>query len=84
MPWACVPSRFVLLCISSFMRFGREKRVPSNAPQLFCAILVTAFMGNNIARANYGVTSIVNYSLFVVYLRLQVSLIPLHADKDKE
>ncbi|CBX94350.1 hypothetical protein LEMA_P121140.1 [Plenodomus lingam JN3] len=33
--------------------------------QLFCAILVTAFMGNNIARAGSGVHSIVNYSLFV-------------------
>jgi len=33
--------------------------------QLFCAILVTAFMGNNIARANHGVASIVNYALFV-------------------
>ena len=33
--------------------------------QLICAIFVTAFMGNNIARANHGTTSIVNYSLFV-------------------
>ncbi|KAL6708976.1 hypothetical protein ACN47E_002103 [Coniothyrium glycines] len=33
--------------------------------QLICAILVTALMGNNIARAYSGVTSIVNYSLFV-------------------
>jgi hypothetical protein len=33
--------------------------------QLICAILVTAFMGNNIARAYSGVHSIVNYSLFV-------------------
>ncbi|CAN9081737.1 unnamed protein product [Alternaria alternata] len=33
--------------------------------QLICAILVTAFMGNNIARAWSGVHSIVNYSLFV-------------------
>jgi hypothetical protein len=32
---------------------------------LICAILVTAFMGNNIARAWSGVHSIVNYSLFV-------------------
>lgn len=33
--------------------------------QLICAIFVTAFMGNNVARATHGVTSIVNYSLFV-------------------
>jgi len=33
--------------------------------QLICAILVTAFMGNNIARATSGTSSIVNYSLFV-------------------
>lgn len=33
--------------------------------QLFCAVIVTALMGNNIARATSGVHSIVNYSLFV-------------------
>ncbi|KAF1834348.1 hypothetical protein BDW02DRAFT_569131 [Decorospora gaudefroyi] len=33
--------------------------------QLICAILVTAFMGNIIARAWAGTHSIVNYSLFV-------------------
>ncbi|KAH8730844.1 membrane-associating domain-containing protein [Phaeosphaeriaceae sp. PMI808] len=33
--------------------------------QLICAILVTAFMGDNIHRANHGTHSIVNYSLFV-------------------
>ncbi|KAI8935200.1 hypothetical protein NX059_007791 [Plenodomus lindquistii] len=33
--------------------------------QLFCAVLVVALMGNNIARADNGVHSIVNYSLFV-------------------
>lgn len=40
---------------------------PSHADslQLLCAIIVTALMGNNIARAWAGVASIVNYSLFV-------------------
>jgi len=33
--------------------------------QLICAILVTAFMANNIDRATNGTHSIVNYSLFV-------------------
>ncbi|RMZ73798.1 non-classical export [Pyrenophora seminiperda CCB06] len=33
--------------------------------QLICAVIVTALMGNNIARANAGVHSIINYSLFV-------------------
>ncbi|KAF2036749.1 hypothetical protein EK21DRAFT_51526 [Setomelanomma holmii] len=33
--------------------------------QLICAILVTAFMANNIDRATHGTHSIVNYSLFV-------------------
>jgi len=33
--------------------------------QLLCAVFVTAFMGNNVARATHGTTSIVNYSLFV-------------------
>lgn len=33
--------------------------------QLFCAVLVTGLMGSNVARANHGVTAIVNYSLFV-------------------
>lgn len=37
----------------------------TNITQLICAILVTAFMGNNVARAYSGVHSIVNYSLFV-------------------
>jgi hypothetical protein len=38
----------------------------SNIPiQLICAILVTAFMANNIDRATHGTASIVNYSLFV-------------------
>lgn len=34
-------------------------------PQLICALIVTALMGNNIARANHGTHSIINYSLFV-------------------
>lgn len=33
--------------------------------QLICALIVTALMGNNIARANHGTHSIINYSLFV-------------------
>lgn len=33
--------------------------------QLLCAVFVTAFMGNNVARATHNTTSIVNYSLFV-------------------
>ena len=33
--------------------------------QLACAILVTAFMANNIDRSTNGTHSIVNYSLFV-------------------
>ncbi|EMD93246.1 hypothetical protein COCC4DRAFT_49191 [Bipolaris maydis ATCC 48331] len=33
--------------------------------QLICAIIVTALMGNNIARATAGTHSIINYSLFV-------------------
>ncbi|KAL5118533.1 hypothetical protein ACEQ8H_003548 [Pleosporales sp. CAS-2024a] len=33
--------------------------------QLLCAILVTALMANNIARAHHGTHSIVNFSLFV-------------------
>lgn len=33
--------------------------------QLICAIIVTALMGNNIARAWAGTHSIINYSLFV-------------------
>lgn len=33
--------------------------------QLICAVIVTALMGNNIARATAGTHSIINYSLFV-------------------
>jgi hypothetical protein len=43
----------------------RHVQSSSNTPQLICAILVTAFMGNNIARATSGTHSIVNYSFFV-------------------
>ncbi|KAJ4381752.1 hypothetical protein N0V86_003117 [Didymella sp. IMI 355093] len=33
--------------------------------QLICAIIVTAMVGNNIARSTYGTHSVVNYTLFV-------------------
>lgn len=33
--------------------------------QLFCAVIVTAMAGNNIARATNGTHSIINYTLFV-------------------
>jgi len=40
-------------------------RLGLRAWQLICAVIVTALMGNNIARSYAGVHSIVNYSLFV-------------------
>jgi hypothetical protein len=35
------------------------------AAQLICAIIVTAMVGNNIARSTHGTHSVVNYTLFV-------------------
>jgi hypothetical protein len=44
---------------------GSYEELYLTSPQLICAILVIAFMGSNIDRANHGTHSIVNYSLFV-------------------
>ena len=56
-PWASAPGR----CVST----TTTPTSLTDQMQLICAVLVTAFMGNNIARAWAGTHSIINYSLFV-------------------
>jgi hypothetical protein len=54
-----VPGRCV-----SIINYGQTGTI-ADSRQLFCAIIVTAMAGNNIARATNGTHSIVNYTLFV-------------------
>jgi hypothetical protein len=60
-------SKAISMGLRAFQVF--HNRSPSesfvNNIQLICAVLVTAFMGNIIARAYGSAHSIVNYSLFV-------------------
>ena len=49
------------VCASS----KHQKWVLLTASKLFCAVIVTAMAGNNIARATNGTHSIINYTLFV-------------------
>lgn len=44
---------------------SRALSIGLRAWELICAVIVTALMGNNIARAYHGTASIINYSLFV-------------------